>query len=208
MKKFIGLIISFIFLTGCSAITEYNKALSDYEGSDRVGIAFDVSRDGIMSKMGPVRIYPETIGCIDLSSSKNGFLSGNIFGGGEVNSVGKKIGIPEVNGMAKDRVELWVSAKHNIAIRTIYTGQTGKTGYFSIKTAVAESVVTFKPEPGTFYYVTINFDKVDPITGKYMRVYKIIDDGAGRKSLKHVSDLKISNCPGQHPWYQKSGAVM
>lgn len=189
-------------------VSEHNRALIDYEGSDRVGIAFDVSRKAWASKSSPIRIYPETIGCIDLSSDKNGYLTRGMFGSGESNPVGKKIGVPEVSGMSKDRIELWVSAKNNIAIKTIYTGNTGKTGYFSIKTTVVDEAVTFKPEPGAFYYVTIDFEKADPVTYKFMRVYKITDDGAGEKVLKHVDNLKRYDCPGQKPWYQKGGAVM
>lgn len=208
MKRLIGLIISFTFLVGCSTISEHNRALLDYEGSDRVGIAFDVSRKGWASKVPPIRIYPETVRCINLHSDKNGYLTTGMFGSGESNPVGKKIGIPEVSGMSKDRIELWVSAKNNIAIKTIFTGNTGNTDYFSIKTTVRDEAVTFKPEPGAFYYVTIDFENLDPVTSSFMRVYKIADDGAGGKVLKHVDNLKMYDCPGQKPWYQKGGAIM
>ena len=188
-------------------VSQHNKALTDYEGSDRVGIAFDVHKDGILSNNDPIRIYPETMGCIDLQSEKNGYLGRQMFGSGESYSAGKSIGVPEATGMSKDRIELWVSAKYDIAIRTVYVGATGKTGYLSPRKGVVESVVTFKPEAGAFYYVTVDSNEVEPIS-KFMKVYQIIDDGTGRKTLQPVKELNIKNCPGQHPWYQKGGAIM
>ncbi|MEA9391183.1 hypothetical protein SJI19_11640 [Acerihabitans sp. TG2] len=201
MRRFLALTAG-VLLTGCSTlsmISDYNKNLTDYTGDKKVGIAFNTYSE-------QVRVYPEVNTCIDLYSKNNGFLPRSIAAINEYTDK-NKIGIPDVEGMSKKSQKFWVNANGNIAIRVIYTGETGAKNYFAPKFSVAESIIAFKPQPGAFYYVTIDFDYQNPQTGKYLRVYQI-DDSAGKKQLKHVKILNIDNCPGQKPWYQQSGAVM
>ncbi|AUC40886.1 hypothetical protein D083_0536 [Dickeya solani RNS 08.23.3.1.A] len=56
--------------------------------------------------------------------------------------------------------------------------------------------------------MTIDFKHQESKTGKYLRVYKIVDNAAGKKELQHVNILNVPNCPGQQPWYTQMGAVM
>ncbi|MCL2892520.1 hypothetical protein [Brenneria tiliae] len=197
LRRFFGL-AGVLLLMGCSTLTmvhDYNKDLTDYTGDKKTGVAFNIQKN-------QVRVYPETRSCIDLYSKNNGFIDNNAW------SDGKKIGIPEVEGMSKRRQEFWLNASDNLAVRVLYTGNTGATNIFEPKITVAESFIVFKPEAGAFYYVTVDFKHQDPKTGKYLRIYKIVDNGAGKKELKHVEMLNIHNCPGQQPWYTKMGAVI
>ncbi|SQI38568.1 Uncharacterised protein [Leminorella richardii] len=208
MKAFTIVAACLFLLTGCSTITTYNQSLKDYEGDDRVGIAFGMTFTSTFSKFDrQVRVYPETLRCIDLYSERNGFVSGNLYGDSVPDN--KFIGVPEVEGMSKNRAEFWVSAKDNISIRTIYTGFVKQEGSFPNISKVSESLVSFKPEAGAFYYVMVDMEKVDPITLKYLRVYKITEDAEGKLTLKHVDNIpQINNCPGQQPWFTKMAAVI
>ncbi|EHD20689.1 putative lipoprotein [Brenneria sp. EniD312] len=202
LRRFVGL-AGVLLLMGCSTLTmvnDYNKDLTDYTGDKKIGVAFNIQDN-------QARVYPETKSCIDLYSKNNGFVPVG-FIDNNAWSDGKKIGIPEVDGMSKRRQEFWVNASDNLAVRVLYTGKTGATNIFSPKVAVAESIIVFKPEAGAFYYVTVDFEHQDPKTGKYLRIYKIVDNGDGKKDLKHVEMLNIHNCPGQQPWYTKMGAVI
>ncbi|MDE8741849.1 hypothetical protein PZA22_12170 [Pectobacterium polaris] len=202
MKRFMGL-VGVLLLTGCSALStvrDYNRNLTDYAGNKKSGIAFNIG-------FNQVRVYPETKDCIDLYSKSNGFIPRVIFGGSAL-SDSKKIGVPETEGMSKGSQEFWVSANDNLAIRVIYTGETGSKNFFSPKVIVSESVITFKPQSGAFYYVTVDFENKNFETGKYLRIYQIIDDSIGKKKLKHVEILDVKNCLGQQPWYMKGGAVI
>ncbi|KHN50076.1 hypothetical protein OI69_15750 [Pectobacterium fontis] len=184
-----------LLLTGCSTVSDYNKNLTDYTGDKKSGIAFNIGYN-------QVRVYPETKNCIDLYSKNNGFIPRNVFSGR------KNIGIPDAVGMKKDNQEYWVSANDNLAIRVLYTGETGSKNLFLSKATVSESIITFKPQPGAFYYVTVDFENHNLATGKYLRIYQIIDGDTGEKQLKHVEILNIKNCSGQRPWYMKGGAVI
>lgn len=202
MRRFLAL-TGVLLLTGCSTlstISDYNKNLTDYTGDKKVGIAFDIYSE-------QVRVYPAVKTCIDLYSKNNGFLPRGMAATSEYTDK-NKIGIPIVEGMSKKSQKLWVNANDYLAIRVIYTGETGNTTYMLPKFNVADSIIAFKPQPGAFYYVTINFDYQNPQTGKYLRVYQIVDDSTGKKKLKHVENLNIVNCPGQQPWYLQGGAIM
>ncbi|MGV8924448.1 MAG: hypothetical protein ACOH2G_02045 [Ewingella sp.] len=192
-----------LLLTGCSifsTVSDYNKNLTDYSGDEKVGIAFNISDD-------QVRVYPETKSCIDLYSKNNGFVPRGLMSNGAFSN-GKKIGMPEVEGINKKSQEYWISANDHIAVRVLYTGEKRRTNIWTPKVTVSESIISFKPQPGMFYYVTVDFDHQNVQTGKYLRVYQIENDSAGVKKLKHVDILKIDNCPGQQPWYTRGGAAI
>ena len=196
-------LVGVLLLTGCSTLStvrDYNRSLTDYSGNKKSGIAFNIG-------FNQVRVYPETKDCIDLYSKNNGFVPRVIFGGSSF-SDSKKIGVPEAEGMKKGSQEFWVSANDNLSIRVIYTGETGSKNFFSPKATVSESVITFKPQSGAFYYVTVDFENQNLETGKYLRIYQIIDDSIGKKKLKHVEILDVKNCLGQQPWYTKGAAVI
>ncbi|QKO14150.1 hypothetical protein HAT91_02523 [Dickeya solani] len=147
------------------------------------------------------RVYPETKACIDLYSKANGFIP-------VISWRDKSIGIPTIAGMSEKRQEFGVSANELITIRVLYPGEADNKYFFSSGVNVAQSVITFKPEVGSFCYVTIDFKHQESKTGKYLRVYKIVDNAAGKKELQHVNILNVPNCPGQQPWYTQMGAVM
>ncbi|WP_226790014.1 hypothetical protein [Rahnella sikkimica] len=202
MKRFMG-IVGVLLLAGCSTLStvhDYNKNLTDYTGDKKAGIAFNIDYS-------QVRVYPETKDCVDLYSKNNGFVPRSIFENSGL-SESKKIGIPEAEGMRKGSQEFWVSANDNLAIRVLYTGKTGAKNFFAPKIAVSESIIAFKPQPGAFYYATVDFHNQDPETGKYLRVYQIVKDSTGREQLKHVDILNIKNCAGQQPWFTKGTAVI
>ncbi|MBQ4767742.1 hypothetical protein F9U42_11430 [Pectobacterium versatile] len=199
MKRFIGL-VGVLLLSGCSTLStvrDYNRDLTDYTGNKKAGIAFSIDYN-------QVRVYPETKSCIDLYSKDNGFVPRSILGV----SGSKKIGFPEAEGMRKNSQEFWVSANDNLAIRVIYSGETGSKNFFSPKVTVSDSVIVFKPQFDAFYYVTVDFKSHNFETGKYLRVYQVIEDSSGEKKLKHVEILDIKNCLGQQPWYVKGAAVI
>lgn len=207
MKIFTIITACLFLLSGCSTVSKYNQSLKDFEGSERVGIAFEMTGATFAAIDRQVRVYPETLGCIDLYSERNGFVSGNAFG--DSVSDNKRIGIPDVEGMSENRIEFWVSAKNNISIRTIYTGVVEQKWPLPRMSKVSESLVSFKPEAGAFYYVMIDMEKIDPTTLKYLRVYKITEDADGKRTLKHVDNIpQINNCPGQQPWFTKMAAVI
>ncbi len=202
MRHFLAL-AGVMLLTGCSTLTmvsDYNKHLTDYTGDKKVGIAFDTHYE-------QVRVYPEVKTCIDLYSKNNGFVPRGLAAISD-DPHGKKIGMPTVEEMNRYSQEFWVNANDNLAIRAIYTGKKDTTNFLEPKITVAESIIAFKPQPGAFYYVTIDFDYQNPQTGKYLRVYQIVDSSTGKKQLKHVDILNIVNCPGQQPWYLQNGAIM
>ncbi len=190
-------LVCFLLLTGCSSLTkigDYNQDLTDFSGDNKVGIGFSMNNNR-------TRVYPETKACVDLYSRNNGFVP--------VMRLSKKsIGMPTVGEMSDKRQEFWVSANGYIAVRVLYTGENNDRSMFSPGVLVSESVIAFKPESGSFYYVTIDFRDRNLATGKYLRVYKIIDNASGEKTLQHVNVLKLQNCPGQQPWYTKAGAVI
>ncbi|AIA70521.1 putative lipoprotein [Pectobacterium atrosepticum SCRI1043] len=202
LRFFMGM-VGVLLLTGCSSIStvrDYNKNITNYTGDKKVGVAFDTDNN-------QVRVYPETKACIDLYSASNGFLPRGAFDFRGLSDK-KRIGIPEVEGMRKISQEYWVSANNNIAIRVIYTGDTGTNNFFSLKQIVSESVIVFKPQPGAFYYVKVDFDNQSVEARKYLRVYQIIEGSTGGEQLKHVEILNVKNCPGQKPWYMKGGAII
>ncbi|MEM0675094.1 hypothetical protein AAHA48_18270 [Dickeya oryzae] len=194
--RYLGL-AGLLLLTACSSLTtvsDYNKDLTDSLADKRVGIAFDMNNNR-------TRVYPETKTCIDLYSKNNGFVP--------VMRLSKKsIGMPVVDEMSDKHQEFWVSANGYIAVRVLYTGENNHRSFFSPDVLVSESVIAFKPEAGSFYYVTIDFNDRNAETGKYLRVYKIVDNASGEKTLQHVDMLNLRNCPGQQPWYTKAGAAI
>lgn len=192
--------LSFLFLllaslTGCSTykmFRDYNQELADYPGENRVAIAFKTRMQ--------TRIYPETGTCIDLRSLKNGFLGP---------TQDKGINYPEISDLHRGINSIhWVSSNQNIAIRIIYTGMKVGSNVFNSGARVSESFIVFKPEPGDYYYVTDDgMEFQDSTTGKYLKIYKVVDD-KGSKKLEPVKQLNINNCPGQKPWYQAMGAII
>jgi len=202
LRRFLAL-TGILLLTGCTAlstVSDYNKNLTDYTGDKKVGVAFDIHN-------AQVRVYPQVKTCIDLYSKNNGFVPDGVAALSDYHGT-RKIGVPAVEGMNQNNQEFWVNANDYLAVRVIYTGKKDTTNFLEPKFNVAESIIAFKPQPGAFYYVTINFDYQDPQTGKYLRIYQIVDDNAGKKRLKHVEILNFETCPGQKPWYLHFGAVI
>lgn len=193
LKKVITFVAAFL-ITGCSTlgmVKEYNQNIKDDTGTSRVGIAFDL-------KGTQTRIYPETESCINLYSSKNGFIpSGSDMWGDH-----KIIGVPYVDEMTQNRNEYWVSANKIIAIRILYVGKLNDNGFLSNR--VNDSYVTFKPEPGAFYYANVEGSS----RNRELKVYKIVKKPAGYNVLEPVQEAGIHNCPGQQPWYMQGGAVI
>lgn len=197
MKAIIAL-AGALLLSGCSTlgmVKDYNQTIKDYTGASRVGIAFDV--DGIQA-----RIYPETEGCIDLYSKKNGFIPSSVgmFGDHKV------IGVPYIDQMTQNRNEYWVSANKIIAIRILYVGKLTDNGFLSNR--VNDSYVTFKPEPGAFYYVNVEQWGSGLSAGKQLHVFKIVKKDEDHNILEPVEEANIHNCDGQQPWYMQGGAVI
>lgn len=198
MKAMVAL-VGVLLLSGCSTyemVKEYNQSIKDYTGPNRVGVAFDLNNT-------EARIYPETDRCINLYSNKNGFI-----GSGSLMGDHKRIGVPYVADMTQNRDEYWVSAEKFISVRIIYAGRDGSGGILTNQARVNERYVTFKPEPGAYYYV--NVERPDPsrLAERYLKVYKIVVHESGRKELQPVREWGIHNCPGQKPWYMVNGATI
>lgn len=202
MKKQAGL-AAVLLLTGCSAlqtVKDYNEELTDYTGTNRIGMAFDIGYN-------QVRVYQQTGACIDLYSKNNRFIPAGFSQNTSLRDR-KRIGMPEAEGMSPRRNEYWLNSDGEMAIRVLYVGETGNQGYFKQKVAVSESLVAFKPEPGAFYYVTIDDIGSSRYANKELHLYKIADNGSGKKELKPVEEHKIYNCAGKKPWYLRNGAVI
>ena len=197
MKAIIAL-AGALLISGCSTlgmVKDYNQNIQDYTGTSRVGIAFDVGDY-------QTRIYPETEECIDLYSKKNGFIPSAT----GVFSSNKTIGVPYVDKMSQNRNEYWVSANKIIAIRILYIGKLTDNGFLSNR--VNDSYVTFKPEPGAFYYVNVERLDSSRFADRNLKVYKIVKKDAGYNALEPVQEANIHNCDGQQPWYMQGGAVI
>lgn len=195
LRGFLSVACAFA-LTGCSTaqmFIDYNKSLVDETGKDRVAMAFDMQSQ--------TRIYPETGECINLYAPKNGFLGG---------TQDKNLHFPVVEGMSeKPNIVHWVSSRKKIVVRIIYTAYHDEGGLMRSGKKVSESVYAFEPEAGAYYYV--KEDKTIYLRygrENYLHIYKIVDDGKGKKALEEVVNVSTYNCPGQQPWYLKNGAII
>lgn len=169
--RMLALIVIPFCLSGC-LIYEYNTSLEDYEGSDRVGIAFDALNTG------SIRVYQNVVGCVNVDNKGNRNIRG-LFSGNDT----KLIGVPEIPGMKKERKEFWLDGSSNIAIRRMYTRDTG----YREKTTYTEGL-SFRPVLGNYYYATIVNDK--------LFLFEISKDEKGNYIGRPKENLKLRTCPG------------
>lgn len=169
-KPFLVVFLLF-FVSGCTIDgATHGKNLNDYNGTEKVGVVFDVSHNI------DLYVYPETRGCIDSGSDQRGYVNGAIFFR-NTKLTNKKIGSPEFLGMPILRREFWLSSKDKIVIvEYSYDNFFSKPLY----------ITSFQPQPGKFYYIFMNANKN---LGGPIMIKEIVSNAKGLSSLVSVDTI-------------------